>query len=282
MRKYSLLLVGALCAVLWQGAASAELTLWLKYHYAAEEAFLHGDYTRAETLFLAAERESKITLPEKNFRLASTLDGLGRVYAAQDRLDEANTQLTNALEMKREVLGPHTREVPKTVVNLADLRYAERKPLQAERLYRQALLILVRDQTNLQVTNSLNGLSKVCMDQGKITEAETLLERARRIHVEADRRRHPAMGLTLANLARVMHAQDKLDQAQELFGEATGILAESLGEAHPALAACLEDFAVVAGKLGDKKEKCKLSDWAAKVRKNFKCANHPELLEPKA
>ena len=95
MRKFALITVGLLLAVCWASVASAELTLWLKYHYAAEDAYERGEYNRAEQLFKAAERESIITLPESNFRRAATLDGLGLVYTAQGRLASSRYRHTS-------------------------------------------------------------------------------------------------------------------------------------------------------------------------------------------
>lgn len=246
--------------------AHAELTLWLKYYYAAEEALEKGQFTRAEALFRAAERESKITLPPSNFRLASTLDGLGRVYLATGRHDEADDHLNRALAMKKETLGPHTREVPRTVVSLADLRFAQGRLDEVERLYRHALLILVRDQTDVGVTRSMNGLAMLYLNRGDLLEAESLLERARNIHLDARRRNHPEMAATLDGLGRVYAAQGRLEAAIAVFEQAATIRVKTLGNAHPALADTLEQWAASLRRLGRANDAADLEDRAAQVR----------------
>ena len=274
MRKLTLIAAAVSLAVLWTSAASAELTLWVKYHYAAEEAYNRGEFSRAEQLFKAAEREAAITLPPENFRLASTLDGLGLVYAAQGRLDEANAVLERALEMKEKVLGPHTREVPETVLNIADLRFAQGQYDKVERLYRHALLILVRDQTDIGVTRALNGLARYYRLQGDAVRAESLLERARKIHIEARRRNHPAMADTLVELARLYAFEGRDAESIPLYDKACAIRAGNLGMHHPETAACYEEFAQALHRLNRLAEAEELQERSKEIR-----ARHTELEE---
>ncbi len=260
--------------VLWNSAVSAELTLWLKYHYAADEACARGEFNRAEHLYKAAERESVITLPADNFRLASTLDGLGAVHVAQGRLDEADAVLQRALAMKEKVLGPHTRELPKTILHIADLRYAQGRYDEVERLYRHALLILVRDQTDIGVTRALNGLARYYRLQGDALKAETLLERAQKIHVDARRRNHPAMADTLVELARLYAFEGRDDESLPLYDKASAIRAEKLGMHHPLTAASFEEFAQALHRLGRLQESEDLRERAQTIR-----ARHTEFEE---
>lgn len=272
MRKLALIAWAMAAGLVWTSAASAELTLWLKYHYAAEEAYARGEYNRAEQLFKAAERESIITLPPANFRRASTLDGLGLVYMAQGRLEEADTVLERALEMKREVLGPHTREIPKTVLHIADLRYAQEQYDKVERLYRHALLILVRDQTDIGVARALNGLARYYRLEGDVLRAESLLERAIEIHIEARRRTHPAMADTLVELARLYTSENRDEESVPLYEKACAIRVEHLGLHHPETATCFEEFAHVLRRKGREPESTELEAHAKEVR-----ANHTEI-----
>ncbi len=266
MRKLALIAVGMSVAMLWASVASAELTLWLKYQYAAQEAYGRGEYSRAEQLYKGAERESSITLPEDNFRLASTLDGLGLVYMAQGRLDEADAVLERALEMKKKVLGPHTREVPETVLSIAELRFAQGAYDKVERLYRHALLILVRDQTDIGVTRALNGLAAYYRLEGDAVQAESLLERARKIHLEARRRNHPAMADTLVELARLYAFEGRDAESIPLYEKACDIRAEKLGMHHPQTAICFEEFAQALHRVDRVEEAGELRERAREIR----------------
>jgi tetratricopeptide (TPR) repeat protein len=274
MRKLVLVTMAVCLTALWASPASAELTLWLKYHYAAEEAFQRGEYNRAEQLYKAAEHESIITLPADNFRRASTLDGLGRVYTAQGRLDEADEVLQRALEMKKKVLGPHTREVPETVLYIADLRYAQGEYDKVERLYRHALLMLVRDQTDIGVTRALNGLAAYCRLQGDAVEAEALLQRARKIHIEARRRNHPAMADTLVELARLYAFEGRDEECIPLYDKACAIRADRLGMHHPKTAICFEEFAQILIRVGESEQANEFLERAKGIR-----ARHTEIEE---
>ena len=274
MRKLLLVVVAMPVAVFWGFWASAELTLWLKYQHAADEACARGEYNRAEHLYKAAERESAITLPADNFRLASTLDGLGTVYMAQGRLDEADAVFQRALAMKKKVLGPHTREIPETVLHIADLRYAQGRYDEVERLYRHALLILVRDQTDIGVTRALNGLARYYRLQGDALQAESLLERARKIHVDARRRNHPAMADTLVELARLYAFEGRDAESIPLYDKACAIRAKKLGMHHPQTAASFEEFAQALHRLDRIEESEDLRERARAIR-----ARHTEVEE---
>jgi tetratricopeptide (TPR) repeat protein len=268
MRKFAVVALGLVLAVSWCPVAHGELTLWLKYHYAGEDAYERGEYNRAEQLFKAAERESIITLPEANFRRAASLDGLGLVYTAQGRLDEADAVLQRALEMKKEVLGPHTREVPETVLHIADLRYAQGQYDKVERLYRHALLILVRDQTDIGVTRALNGLAAYYRLEGDALRAESLLERAQELHIQARRRNHPAMADTLVELARLYAFEGRDEESVPLYDKACGIRVEKLGKHHPQTAACFEEFAQALHRVGRIDEAEELRERAKVIRDN--------------
>jgi len=217
----------------WAPPAPAGLVLWTKYYYEGVSALDAGNYAVAEKVLMAAQEESKILLPAENFRLAWTLDALGQVYTAEGRYAEAERWLIAALDMKKNVLGPHQREIPKTVVNLADLYLASGQYDKVEREYRHALLMLTTDLTSLQVCRSLNGLALLYRREGKTAEAEALLRRAIRAHEQADRRTHPHMATTLANLAKLCAAQGRNDEALGLYCKAVSIQEKVLPESHP-------------------------------------------------
>ncbi len=232
-------LLVAFGAAFWSAPSSAELVLWLKFHYAGIEAFEHGDYAEAETLLRAAVHESHITLPPENPRLALTLDGLGRTLLARGRLDEAERFLLGALEMKKTTIGPKSVEVPKTIANLAGLRYAQGRFDDAERLYRHGLLQLTTNLDQLATARCLNGLARLYHDRGRYIEAETLLLRAKRLNEETDRRTHPNMGATLTNLGILYTALGRYAEAEEMLHEALAVYEKALGPEHPHVATTL-------------------------------------------
>ena len=229
--------IRGVCAVVLLATVSApayaELTLWLKYHYAAVDALNDGRVEDAKSLFEAAEGESSRTMPVNNFRLASTLDGLGQVYFAKGDFDTAEAYFQRALDMRREVLGPHTRDVPEAVLHLAEVKYAKSDSAMAERLFRQVLLILVADQTNVNVCKSLDGLARIQHDRGNIVEAESLLLRSRDLHLLAERRYDPAYAKTVAALGAFYASTGKLANAKLAYDDALVVARRALRRDHP-------------------------------------------------
>ena len=279
MRTFRALMVaGGLCLVLWPGTASAELTLWIKYHHHGVEMFDQAHYNEAETLFDAAKRESEITLRPENFRLANSLDGLGQVYIVQGRYDEAEEVLDRALRMKRQVLGAHEREVPKTVSYMAELKYYQGDYPMSERLYRQTLLILVRDQYNVYVARALDGLATLYINQGKLVEAEALLERALKLHLDAGRRWHQHAALVQMHLGELYVSQGRYEEAEPLYRQGLAVQRRTIGDAHPDMARMLEGYAALVRYLNRPEEKlnpAEMETEAYEIRQRYATLNPP-------
>jgi tetratricopeptide (TPR) repeat protein len=215
--------------------AHAEKVLWLKYHFAGVAALEDARYDDAQHLLESAVKESQITLPPENHRLASTLDALGRVHFMKGEYDQSETYYKRALAMRKAVLGPHTRDVPETVANIGELLYAKGDLPKAERQFRHAMLILSRDIGNLSVCRCLEGMSKIQQDRGNYAEAEALLLKSKESHLAADRRYTPAYAKTLAALGAFYTSTGRSVEARRAYGDAIAIARQVLRKGHPDL-----------------------------------------------
>ena len=64
MRRQILLAIAVtLCVALWSGTASAELNLWVCFHYAGEVAYEKAEYEDAATVMEAAKLETETPYP---------------------------------------------------------------------------------------------------------------------------------------------------------------------------------------------------------------------------
>lgn len=230
--------------------ASAERNLWISYHFAGLEAYDYGKYSAAHTLLTEAADEAALP-KEPKYRLAATLDRLGMVCTAQQDYDSAEDYYLRALCLKEESLGKRSRTIPATLNNLADLYYAAgREPCQSECLYRRALELNKRDQLNIEVCRSLNGLALLHNDAGESVQAEELLKRAIRIHEKALRREHPYLATNLVNLGILYTNQGRYSEAEPLFKRAEYIQDKALGCDHPDVAVRLAAYANLLAKTG--------------------------------
>ncbi|MBI2434409.1 MAG: tetratricopeptide repeat protein [Candidatus Hydrogenedentes bacterium] len=229
-----------LAVALVSTTATAELNLWISYHFQGMKNYRTGDYQDSEKLLVAALDETSA-----KFRRGDTLDALGQVYTALGVFEKAEQYYQDALNTKQKALGGRHRDVPITLNNLADLHYIQGKTEDVESLYRRALDINERDQLNLEVCRSLNGLALLQNDAGEYVKAEEHLKRAIEIHEKAQRRDHPYMATVLVNLGILYTNLGRYEEAQPLFERAQYIQNVALRPDHPDVAVRLHAMAAL-------------------------------------
>lgn len=222
------------------GTAAAELNLWVSYYFAGEDRFGAGDFKEAEALLVDGLPETKAA-----YREAETLDCLGRVYTSQGRFEDAEKAYKEALRLKKKSLGKRHREVPVTLNNLADLYYVWGKTEETESLYRDALDVNRRDQRNVEVCRSLNGLALIHNQRSEFVQAEELLKQAIALHEKGERREHPFLATALVNLGILYTNLGRYTEAEEVFKRAEYIQDKMLRTDHPDVAVRLEGMAAM-------------------------------------
>lgn len=255
------LALGAAAVCLWACGASAELNLWVAYHYAGVDSYESGAYDQASQLLQDALAET-----ETKHRTASTLDCLGRVYFSQADYCEAEKTLKEALEIRECSLGRKSREVPQTLNNLADLYYLQGNTQEAAALYQRALDIHKRDQSNIEVCRSLNGLALTRNDAADYVEAEKLLKRAIAIHIKAQRTLHPFLATAYVNLGTLYVNLGRYCEAENQFKRAEYIQTKVLQKNHPDNAVRLNAYAVLLSKTDRGDEAAKMVKRAEAIR----------------
>lgn len=242
--------------------ANAELNLWVSQYYAGLDTYEAGEYQDAGILLQAALGETRL-----EHRRAETLDELGQVYAALGHFKEAEKYLRRALELKKKALGERHRHVAVTLNNLADMYALHGNAERVEALYRAALDIHCRDQLNIEVCRSLNGLALLAADARDLVESEELLKRAVAIHERAERREHPYLATVLTNLGILCTNQDRYEEAEHYLARAEYIQDLRLRADHPDVAVRLHATAVLYGATGRQAEGRALMQQAKEIRR---------------
>ncbi len=260
--------IACIATLLLAGVATAEaptkqLNLWISHHYAGIENYYTGDYNDAAHLFEAAALDA-----HRKYRTADTHAALGRACTALGKFDEAETHYRDALALKRQSLGKHHPFNASTLNDLADLLYLLERTDESASLYREALEILERDQFNLEVARSLNGLALISHDAGDEVAAEEMLKRALSIHDKGQRRDHPYTATVLTNLGILYTHLTRYDEAKPALTRATYIQNVKLHDGHPDVAVRMHADAALQLALSNRGEAARLATDADAIRDN--------------
>ena len=263
-------LAAVVIACLAAGPASAELNLWIAYNYQGADAYGNGDYYQSAEVLLEALDENV-----EPFRRAETLDILGRVYNSLGRFEEAEAALKEALALKEKSLGKNHRFVAETLNSLADLYYVwKRDSEDIEGLYRRALEINKRDQYNIEVCRSFNGLALIHNDRGEVVEAEKLLKQAATLHHRAERRDNPYLATVLVNLGILYTKLGRYSEAYPKLDRAQFIQETELRPDHPDLAVRLAAQALLMQETGQASAAMALANEAEAIRQKQTAAGN--------
>ncbi len=163
---------------------------------------------------------------------AAVRDTLGTTFWGLGLLDEAQTQLSVAVEIRKRVLGPEHEDTLASQNSLAVvLRYLGQRDA-AETLGRKTLAALRRvlGEEDPLTLDSINNLAVLLASTGRDREAEPLhreaLENRRRVLGE----QHPDTLNSMTNLAVAWMKLDRLEDAEQLAREALEIRRRVLGE----------------------------------------------------
>lgn len=265
IREIRIACITALCLA---GIASAEApnkqrNLWISHHYAGIENYYTGDYNDAAHLFEAAALDA-----HRKYRSADTHGGLGRACTALGKFDEAETHYRDALAMKRSSLGKNHPFNASSLNDLADLLYLLERTDESASLYREALEIMERDEVNLEVARSLNGLALIAHDAGDNVAAEEMLKRALNIHDKGLRRDHPYTATVLTNLGILYTHLARYEEAKPAFTRASYIQGVKLHDGHPDVAVRMHAEAFLQLALTNRGEAARLATDADAIRDN--------------
>ena len=182
--------------------------------------FRQGKLGRAETL-LGQAIGIRSAAHDLGVVDAQILANLGSIYQRQHKYQKAEESYKRSLEITEQRLGPLHPDLTLTLGNLGILYTELRRYSEAKDQYRRSLTILEQTRPALdgRIVRTLHWLSKIYVQEGNKTSAESVLAQA----VEIARRNpapDPEMPMLLDSYADTLKSLGKLQAALSLHAEA--------------------------------------------------------------
>ncbi len=177
---------------------------------------------------------------------------LGEVYTELFMLDQAESMVLQALETRRDILGPAHPAVADSMGQLADIYRTRMSYEEAEPLLLEALQIARQAQPqDLVVTAGLWGrLGELYHHQSRLDEAIEAFERALEIReLELSGQDERALADSLYDLGRILQERGRFAEAEPYYTQAAPLYRTLLGN-NQRTADTLENLAMVEEELG--------------------------------
>ena len=232
------------------------------------QLYNQGAYGEAAKYAEEAVTLSKQTFGEDNLRTSTALNNLARVYAAEGRLQEAESLHLRALFINEKLLGEFGAGVETDLTNLASLYLQESKPALAEPMLKRAAMVI---QLNAGLTNPAlievyDMLGQAALAQGHLVEARTSFNKSLELAKQLYGPNALSVAQALYDLALLDQQEHLPAKAEPLFERVLLILQEHLGRQHPEVANALERYAVTLRALGKRTEALEAEHRASEIR----------------
>lgn len=177
---------------------------------------------------------------------------LGTTYRELGYLDQAETHLTAALEIRHRLFGDPHPSVAETLNAQGLLAKTMGRYDQAERLYRRALDMRrsLLGEDHADVAETMNNLGVLLKRKGQWDKAAELHRAALGIRRRLFGPRHRDVATSMTNLAAVLKHQARYDEAEQLYQEALDIFRDVLGADHYRVAVCQNNLALLLREIG--------------------------------
>jgi len=173
---------------------------------------------------------------------------MGGQLLVQGKLDEADEEFSQGLELSRQAYGPESLRTSNFLSGLGRVRSRQIRGPEALALYRQAQELRERlwgpDHPALAL--NLNNLASELMQQGQPGEALAAFRRSLSLLEAARSPDHPSLGAPLNNLAVLLRREGRLGESRRSFERALAIFERSKGPDHPNTVTALGGLGMVA------------------------------------
>jgi tetratricopeptide (TPR) repeat protein len=156
-----------------------------------------------------------------NERVATVLNNLGDLLRTAGRMNEAQQHLTEAVRLRRQLLGPRHPDLAKSLNNLALVLRSRNRLEEAEPLYREALTIErgVWGPTHPAVLTDQFNLGAMLREQERLDEAEPILREVVQLRRQTIGPEHKDLAASVNALGDLLRGQGRLDEAEPLILE---------------------------------------------------------------
>jgi serine/threonine-protein kinase len=212
--------------------------------------------------------------PETQAELYETLAG---IYQDLGRFDRADPLLASALELRRRISGPDSRESTATLLATGMLRLQQARPKEAESLARAALAV---DKSKFgpddpSTAKAMSALGRVLEEEGVYDQAIPLLQQA--VKLQSGRPDlAPDLAMSVSALAAANYYTGRFATADEFYKQALAIDEKLYGSLHPRVANDFVDLGEVQHDLGSDIEAEKFYRQALAIDKAWYGDKHPD------
>jgi tetratricopeptide (TPR) repeat protein len=195
---------------------------WQSLARAVQTAFSEGQFSKAEDLAWEGLTKAKM-MGEFEPRLAISLSNLAVIQRTRGQSDRAEDLSNIALRILQAV-DSRGELMAKALLNSACFYHDEGRWGEARRLYSKAISILERGYLESILCQALCLYARLCSDQAKYTQAETLLKRVASLEPEDPQ----GCILYLLTSAHNSIRQQRLARAEQTLSEADAVLSDRL------------------------------------------------------
>ena len=156
-----------------------------------------------------------------NERVATVLNNLGDLLRTAGRMNEAQQHLTEAVRLRRQLLGPRHPDLAKSLNNLALVLRSRNRLDETEPLYREALTIErgVWGPAHPAVLTDQFNLGAMLREQERLDEAEPILREVVQLRRKTIGPEHKDLAASVNALGDLLRGQGRLDEAEPLILE---------------------------------------------------------------
>lgn len=242
-------------ALALQGMLLADQSTWEHNMDVAVSAMGRQDYATSEAAFVAAVRDLEL-VNTSDPRLGPTINSLGLVYRAQNRLRDAEVAFRRAMFFIEKANGPESIDVGNSNLNLGSVLVAEGKFNEAEPLLKKALRIYQKQlgEQSPKYASVMAQMGEMYRNLHDYGQAEIFLKKALDVLETARGIDDPDVASTVYNLAELYAAQNLNQKAEPMFKLSMTIREATGGMESPEFAASVERYARILDKLGRTKE----------------------------
>ena len=238
-----------------------------------------GDFAGSLAYFKRGLEASKDA--DDRTSMADNLHEMGITAYQQGEYGQAETYYLEALDIRREVLGPDHPQVAEVLNNLALLRQEQGDYAEAQSLYQEALRIhrAARAEDGPEVASILHNMAGLYRTTGAYDEAETLYRQALKIRRETLKPDDPAVAQTLNDLAGLYITLGRFPEAATVQQQAVEIARGTVGERHPYFVEMVRNLAGLYYLAGDLQLSQRLYMQVLERQRATLGTEHPDVAE---
>lgn len=190
---------------------------------------------------------------------ATLLDHQGQTLTVLHQYEQAEKDLSQAIEIYKKALGPENPDVAITMCSLGELYLESKQEAKGEKLLQDSLQlmkkILPADDTRIMIAE--DHLSHYYSHHGKLKEAEDL-QRSLLATMEKKFKGSPDLVLAMSNLAQTLYREQKYTEADPLLKRCIEINQQIYGPKHKRTLHAMGTYASFLEKTGHKEEADKI------------------------